>query len=93
MLLASVLSQVIRIGRLCVIDAAGQRHVFEGTPGPAATVRMHDRALQWKFLLRPRLYVPEAYMDGALTVEEGSLYDFLELMAINDAAVPETMRS
>src|SRR6266851_2092072 len=62
MLLASVLARFIAIGRLSVIDAAGNRHVFEGSPGPSATIRLHDPRLHWKLLLRPRLSVPEAYM-------------------------------
>jgi len=85
MLLASVLARFIGIGRLSVIDAAGREHVFEGSPGPSATIRLHDRSLHWK-LLRPRLFVGEAYMAGTLTVEEGSLYDFLEILVANDAA-------
>jgi len=83
MLLASVLAQAIRIGRLDIIDAAGRRHVFEGAPGPSACIRLRDKSLHWKLLLRPRLFVAEAYMDGALTVEEGSLYDFVELLVLN----------
>ena len=86
MLLASVLAQGLRIGRLGVIDAAGRRHVFEGAPGPSACIRLRDPALHWKLLLRPRLFVPEAYMDGTLTIEEGSLYDFIDVMVTNDAA-------
>src|SRR5260370_16348226 len=85
MLLASVLARFIRIGRLSVIDAAGTTHLFEGSPGPSATIRLHDPALHWKLLWRPRLAVGEAYMDGTLTVEEGSLYDFIDLLVANDA--------
>ena len=88
MLLASVLPRVIRIGRLNVIDAAGRTHVFAGSPGPTATIRLHDRALHWKCLLSPRFYVPDAYMNGGLTIEEGSLYDFLDLLTINEGNVP-----
>ena len=69
MLLAAVLPRIIRIGRLTVIDAAGNTHLFEGAPGPAATVRLHDPKLHWKLLLNPRLLLPEAYMDGRLTIE------------------------
>jgi len=86
MLLASALVHFIRTGRLRVIDAAGRQHVFEGSPGPSATIRLHDRSLHWKLPLRPRLFVGEAYMDGTLTVEEGSLYDFIEILVSNDAA-------
>jgi cyclopropane-fatty-acyl-phospholipid synthase len=86
MLLASVLAQAIRIGRLGVVDASGRRHVFEGAPGPSACIRLRDPALHWKLLVRPRLFVPEAYMDGTLTIEEGSLYDFIDLLVSNDSA-------
>ena len=88
MLLTSVFSRVIRLGRLSVIDASGKRHLFEGSPGPSATIRLHDPALHWKLPLKPRLFVPEAYMDGTLTVEEGSLYDFIDVLVSNDAAQP-----
>ncbi|HEV2336851.1 MAG TPA: cyclopropane-fatty-acyl-phospholipid synthase family protein [Stellaceae bacterium] len=91
MLLASALARLIGIGRLSVIDAAGQRHVFEGSPGPTATIRLHERSLHWKLLLKPRLFVGEAYMDGTLTVEEGSLYDFIEILVSNDAALAPTL--
>ena len=91
MLLAPVLARVIRIGRLDVIDSAGQRHVFEGAPGPSACIRLRDPALHWKLLLRPRLFVPEAYMAGTLTIEEGTLYDLLDVLVSNDAALPDTL--
>ena len=83
MLFARALARLVRIGRLELIDAGGERHVCVGAPGPAVTVRLHDRSLYWKFVVNPRLYVAEAYMDGALTVEEGSLYDFVELLVLN----------
>ena len=89
MLLASVLPRVIRIGRLTVIDAAGNSHVFEGAPGPTATIRLHDPALHWQLLLNPRLLVPEAYMEGRLTIEEGSLYDFLDLLTTNEPSLSD----
>ena len=92
MLLATVLARLIRVGRLSVIDAAGRRHVFEGSPGPSATIRLHDRALHWKLLLKPRLLIPEAYMAGTLTIEaDSSLYDFLDVLVSNDAANPNEL--
>ncbi|HXC28497.1 MAG TPA: cyclopropane-fatty-acyl-phospholipid synthase family protein [Stellaceae bacterium] len=84
MLLARALSKVIRIGRLELIDAAGRHHVFGGSAGPSVTVRLHDRALHRRLIVNPRLHVPEAYMDGALTLEEGGIYELLELLARND---------
>src|SRR5437763_16616159 len=91
MLLASALASVIRVGRLSVIDAAGKRHVFEGSPGPSATIRLHDPKLHWKILLKPRLYLPEAYMAGTLTVVVGSLYDLVDLLMAYEADRPATL--
>src|ERR1044071_6294772 len=88
MLLASALPRFIRIGRLSLIDAAGTTHLFEGLPGPSATGRLHHSSLHWKFLLSPRFYVPDAYMNGSLTIEEGSLYDFLDILTLNEEGSP-----
>lgn len=86
MLLARFLRPVIRLGQLTVIDAAGCVHVFGPGGPPSVTIRLHDPALHWKLFLRPELYAGEAYTDGTLTVEDASLYDFLDLMGRNFAA-------
>ncbi|EGY01719.1 cyclopropane-fatty-acyl-phospholipid synthase [Nitrospirillum viridazoti Y2] len=55
--------------------------------GPASygpvTVRVTDPSLHWKLALAPRLYAGEAYMDGTLVMEEGSIYDLLALVTRN----------
>jgi cyclopropane-fatty-acyl-phospholipid synthase len=84
MLLARLLSRVIRNGRLELIDGAGRHHVFAGSPGPSIKIRLHDAGLHWKLMVNPWLYVPEAYVDGALTFEEGGIYELLELLARNE---------
>jgi cyclopropane-fatty-acyl-phospholipid synthase len=88
MLLSRLLGEVITIGRLRLTDASGALHTFEGSPGPNVTIRLHDPALHWKLLVRPRFYLPEAFMDGVLTIEEGDLYDLLDLLAVNLEALP-----
>jgi len=82
MLAALLFRQVVREGTLTVVDAAGKAETF-GRGSPRVTVRMHDRATEYKLLVNPKLCLGEAYMDGRLTVEEGSLYDFLELAGRN----------
>jgi cyclopropane-fatty-acyl-phospholipid synthase len=86
MLASHVLRLLIAEGRLTVVDAAGRRHVFEGQPGPAVTVRLHDRSLHHRLLLNPKLAIGEAYMDGTLTIEDAGLYDLVDLLALNLAA-------
>ncbi len=83
MLLSNFLEYMIRIGRLEVIDANGRLHVFSGDPGPEATIRLHDRSLHRKLLFNPERYLGEAYMDGTLTIDKGTLSDFLEIVTTN----------
>ena len=49
---------------------------------------LKDRLLERELVLDPELFAGEAYLQGRLVVEEGSLYDFLALMMRNMAAVP-----
>jgi cyclopropane-fatty-acyl-phospholipid synthase len=84
MLLARFLASIIRVGRLVMVDANGTRHVFAGAPGgPEVAICLRAKNLHWKLLVEPNLYLPEAYMNGELTIEEGTLYDFLDLFSIN----------
>ncbi len=84
MLLARLLRRMITRGCLTVVDATGRRYSF-GRPGsePSATIRLHDRALHGKLFIQPYLYLGEAYMDGTLTIEDGSLRDFMMLCGQN----------
>ncbi len=86
MLVAKMLNHLIRVGTLSVIDAAGRTHRFGTGAAPSLTVRLHDKALHWKLFFSPELHTGEAYMDGTLTVEDGSLYDLLELLTMNMGA-------
>ena len=91
MLLARVLARIVGEGQLTIIDPHGQSHLVRGTrPGPSVTIRIHDRHTAARLVLRPRLALGEAYMDGTVTVEEGSLYDLLDLVGRNTAALDAT---
>src|SRR5690349_15269075 len=91
MLLAQVLSRVLGEGQLTVIDFTGKAHRIVGAkPGPSVTIRVHARWTGLRLLLRPRLAVGEAYMDGALTVEDGDIYALLDLVGRNMAAFEAT---
>lgn len=82
MLLARLMDKCLPAGRLTIVDAAGARHVAGQKREGAAdvTVRIHDRAAQRQLLLNPKLAFGELYMDGRLTIEDGTLYDFLDLL-------------
>jgi cyclopropane-fatty-acyl-phospholipid synthase len=77
-------AQPVAAGRLTIVDADGSERRFEGTAeGPRARIRLHDPTLLRKILMKPDLYLGEGYMEGGLTIEEGTLYDFLEFCGIN----------
>ncbi len=82
-LLSNMLKRLIRRGTLKVIDASGTLHTFAGTPSPVVTIRLHNRSLSRRLMMRPELTMGEAYMDGTLTVEDGTLFDFLQLVSTN----------
>ncbi len=76
------LRNLVRYGRLTVVDARNRTHVFEGRPAPGlrpVTIRLHDPGLHWRLPLRPAMVAGEAYMNGTLTVEDGDIYDFIAL--------------
>jgi len=83
MLAARLLDQVFEEGSLTVIDASGHKHRFGSGGAPDVAIRLHDKSLHTKIFLRPEISVGEAYTDGTLTVENGDLYDFLDLCGRN----------
>ena len=83
MMLSRFLQAVINNGDLCLIDAGGRDWRFGDGTAPHVTIQIHDNATQWRLLLNPQLAVGEAYMKGSLTIERGTLYDFLDLATQN----------
>ncbi len=96
--LNKILGDFIRVGSLTIVDAKGRRHVLAGAPGPTVTIRLHDTKLHRQLLLKPELYTGEAYMDGRLTIEQGTLRDLLTLYGLNRTSlraqpIQKTMRA
>ena len=76
MLFKSLIKFAFRKGTLRVIDHKGAEHVFgDGLP-PRCTIRLTKASLQYTLAMNPGLSVPEAYMDGDLLIENGTLIRF-----------------
>ncbi len=89
MLLVRLLRSIVKIGEVVIIDTTGRRwSVGDAKTGPSITLRLHDRFVSYKFALNPRLYFGEAYMNGDLTVEGGTIFDFIDLMGSNIGTAP-----
>jgi cyclopropane-fatty-acyl-phospholipid synthase len=82
-LLQSMLAKFVQTGKLTIIDAKGRSSTHQGAPGPEVTVRLTDPKLARSLLFNPELRAGEAYMDGTLVIEEGSLRDLLLLFVVN----------
>ena len=83
MLWAYGLRRFLKHGSLTVVDAEGRTHQFGNGEVPACRIRLHDKALHWKLLVNPKLCFGEAYTDGTLTIEQGTLPELLNMLAYN----------
>ncbi|MEE2661452.1 MAG: cyclopropane-fatty-acyl-phospholipid synthase family protein [Pseudomonadota bacterium] len=83
MLFKSLLKFAIQTGALKVIDHKGTVVSYGDGSSPKCTIRLKNPRLDYTIPFNPGLNVPEAYMNGELVVEDGTLYDFVELAAIN----------
>ena len=84
MILDRFLRHLIRHGTLAVTFASGRQATFKGNkPGPDIAIRIADRATERRLFMNPDLVLGEAFMDGSITVENGDIYDFLELCLMN----------
>lgn len=83
--LRHMLDQTIATGHLNVIDADGRNCGFGDHSRRPVVVRIADRPTERQLALNPTLALGEAYMDGRLIVEQGTIYDFLDLLAANFA--------
>jgi cyclopropane-fatty-acyl-phospholipid synthase len=79
-LLPWFLSRFIRRGSLRLTTAAGRTYTFGDGSGAAVAVRFTTAKAQLAVLLDPELKLGEAYMDGGLVVEQGSLADALAVL-------------
>lgn len=83
-LLPKLLRKAVRAGQITVRGPGGFEEIIGGhQPGPDVAIRITDPALDWKIALNPELKAAEAYMDGGLVVEDGTIYDLLALFFHN----------
>ena len=85
------LNRSIIAGRLEIVDPEGNRHIFGDGSGPPVRIRFASARAELQLLLNPELKLGEAFTDGDLIVEEGSIYGFLELILKNISTTHPTL--
>ena len=84
MQLVSFLNKLFKEDGFILIDANLKKYII-GNPKKKVPIilKLLDKKLHYKLLLYPDLYFGEAYTDGTLEIENGSLTDFLEITMKN----------
>lgn len=86
-----LLEKLVRDGHLTLIDAKGRSYSFgDERSQPRVVARLHDRLLPLRLLISPSMAMGEAYMDGRITIEGGSIRDFVKIVTSNLQALDET---
>ena len=80
MRLVGFLNNLFKKGGFVLIDANSKKYII-GSPDKSKplTLKLLNKDLHYKLLINPDLYFGEAYMDGSLVIENGSISEFLEL--------------
>lgn len=88
-----LLKRLIRTGSLTVALPSGETlHAGDGTAAEGVRIRLRDNRTAWRIALYPGLGLGEAWMDGDVTLERGTLWDLLDLVGRNLALRPSPRR-
>jgi cyclopropane-fatty-acyl-phospholipid synthase len=82
-----ILDRLTTTGHLNLIDADDRNYSFGDHSGPPVVARIADKWTEISLALNPTLAIGEAYMDGRLIIEQGTIYDLLEIILNNLAAM------
>ena len=86
------LGRMFRVGALEVTLPGGRRIVVGDGSAPKVAVAIADRLTLARIMAKPSLGVGEAYMDGKLVVERGTIHDLVDLAASNTRSRPNGRR-
>jgi cyclopropane-fatty-acyl-phospholipid synthase len=82
-LLDQAVDRVVKKGTLILADACGRPHSYGDGTGAPVKFRVTDRLTAIKLALDADLYLGEAYMNGGIVLEQGSINDLLGLLLDN----------
>ena len=90
MFLVSNMRRVIRFGVLSLIDSDGRRHEICDFGGTKVVIRLTDDKIARRLAFASSMGWCEAYMEGRLVYEEGSLGDFLHIWGKSENILEQT---
>jgi cyclopropane-fatty-acyl-phospholipid synthase len=75
-----LIDKLLQQGHLTLVTPDGKRSTYGPGGGPSLTVRVADRKTLFDIARNPRLAAGEAYMDGRLIIEDGTILDLMRLL-------------
>ena len=79
-LINRLIGTLLTKGSLTLVSPDGSRQTYGPGGGKPLTVRFTDKRVAFDLVRNPRLAFGEAYMDGRLIIEDGTILDLLELI-------------
>jgi cyclopropane-fatty-acyl-phospholipid synthase len=79
-LIGRLLEKLLTKGRITLITPGKAPETYGREGGKHLTVRFTDRKVAFDIAKNPRLGIGEAYMDGRVIVEDGTILDLLEMI-------------
>ncbi len=79
-LIGSLVDKLLKTGSITLIRPGREPATYGRQGGKHLTVRFTDRKVAFDIVKNPRLGVGEAYMNGRLIVEDGTILDLLEMI-------------
>ena len=83
MQLARFLNKIFKKKGFILTDANSKEFIIGNPEQNPIKLKILDKKLHYKLLLHPDLYFGEAYTNGDIVIENGSLTDFLDLALMN----------
>ena len=79
-LIGALIDRLLKKGSITIVSPDGSRATHGPGGGRSLTIRLADRKVPFELMKNPRLGLGEAYMDGRLTIEDGTILDLVELI-------------
>jgi cyclopropane-fatty-acyl-phospholipid synthase len=79
-LIGKLVDKLLTTGSITLLRPGKAPETFGKGGGKHLTVRFTDKKVAWDIATNPRLRLGEAYMDGRLVIEDGTILDLLEMI-------------
>ncbi len=79
-LIGRLIDRLLKQGSITIVMPDGKRETYGPGGGKSITIRVTDRKVMLELMRSPRLGLGEAYMDGRLMVEDGTILDLMEMV-------------